>query len=391
MIIINRHGLYLPTPTGLKKVTSLTELAQKVGGKRLEAFVGPSLSYLENLSFPATQTLNDEIIEKELAQKVPTDLAQGAWTTETINKNNDNRQLLAFALELDFFQEFKDLLLEQNITINRYSPLALAIANLTLDENSSLTIFIQSDIYFLVAKISNKIFIHHVDQLQELKSDLADFITHLEQTSQTKIEKLYSFSDRDLSSLNLQIIDLPINFSKLKPCCSVDFKSHTKANLITKNSSITSKKNNQLPKLLAIFALALLTFGAVWWWRFGAKSMPKTNSTEPSPTPVSLPSPTPEVIDPSLVELTIYNGTTTRGYAAQIEELLNEAGYNNTDTGNAPDNDFSQNTIVTTNNLLASTIMSLLTDLNLTHQTEASTSSSSSPSAMIYLVVPQSN
>lgn len=392
MIIINRHGLYLPTPTGLKKVTSLTELAKKVGGKKLKAFVGPSLSYLENLTLPASKTLNEANIEVELATKIPTDLTQGAWTTETVNKDDDKRQLLAFALELDFFQEFKDLLAEQNITISEYSSLALAVASLAPDESPFLTIFIQSDIYFLVARVNGQIFIHHVDQLNDLKLDLANFISQLEQTNQIKIEKLYSYSDRNLGSLELEIIDLPINFSKLKASCSVDFKNHTKTNLITKKSSEPLKSDrSQLPKLLGLFALAVVALSSVWWWRIGSKTSQPINPPEPTPSPVVIPSPTLEPINPADIQLTVYNDTTTTGYAAQIAEDLEEAGYTNTKTGNAPDNDFTQNTIVTSNNLLANTVISLLADLNLTQVPEASTSSSASPSAMIYLVVPKSN
>lgn len=386
MIIINRHGLYLPTNTGLKRLSSLDELKEKTGNKKIVALVGPSLSYLEYLDLPADQTITDQIIESNLESKIPDEFNKNSWSMEVLSKDEAQKHFQVFAIEQEFLDEFENILAEKDIKISHYAPLSLAVTNLVDDDRPSLVIFIQTNIYFIAAKINGRTYIHHVDKLHQLKSDLASFIQNIESQHRVKIGQLYSFSDRNLDSLGLKIIELPINFSRLKSICALDPGAKTKTGFVAgKKDSDKKSPNNQLFKLLVFLILSIVALSFVWWWRF---SLPKSAPVpEPTPTPTLSPSPSPEIIDPAQVSITVYNGTTTAGYAGSVAEILTEAGYTNVSTANNQENIYNENTIVTSNQLLATTLLTLLTNLEPNQVIEATTSPTATPSAIIYLEV----
>lgn len=210
-IVISQHGVYMPISSGLRRISSLSELATKFGNHKIEILVAPNLSHTTNTD-SNTQKPTAEEIKRVLAEKTP-NVADLVWSTE---------KTFIFALESDFFAEFIAVLAEEKIQIAHFSSLALAVANQIAADQPAVIIFVQSDIAFLVAKINHQIYAHPVERLENLKSELGQFITDLETNSKTRIVALYDYSDRSLAGLGLVIKDLPVNFSKLKPSCVLD-------------------------------------------------------------------------------------------------------------------------------------------------------------------------
>ncbi len=378
-LIICRHGLYLPTSNGLKKLSSLDELKQQLNTKKVEVLVGPNLSYLENISLPANKSNQDKEIEKYLKAALPDDVIADSWTVETISKTDANHLLRVFAIETDFFGEFTSVLLERKIKVNNYSSLALSTANLISDTKPHLIIFVQSDVYFLVAQIGEKIFVNQVEHLQDLKSEIAEFLITLEENNNAKIEALYSYSDRDLSSLELAISDIPVNFGKLKPYFSIP-------------SKVVTKPVGKKPNLIwIVVGLALLTMvaGLIWSLTMGKNAADNTTPS-PSPSPVAI-EPSPQPIDLTTVEVEVFNGTTTSGYAGKIANLLKEAGYTQVETGNNKQSKYTKNTLLVSDIALSDNFIKLLPEFNLEVVSEEITNPNATKSAKVYLVIPSND
>lgn len=388
-LIISRHGLYLPTNSGLRKFSSLDEVAKEYRGKKIVALVAPNLSYLENLSFSSSKTITDADLETELSRHVPGPLHENDWSTLTTSKTGDQRRLVAFVLEPSFFAEFRDLMTERNLTIEHFGSLALAVNNLVDDQNPHLIVFVQNSLYFMVAKIGAEIFVRNFDQLSQLKSVLGEFLVSLETNKQVTIAKIYDFSDRDLSSLGLKFQNLPIHYQKLKSPITVEPNPSTKlafkAGRNGTNVKPTLEKHNpsQLIKLLALLVISLATMGGVFWWRFG---QPNKTTPLPSPSPLVLvetlnPSPSPLV--PGEVFLTILNGTGQRGYASEVGEILKQVGFSQITVGNDRGT-YSKNIIVSSSEEINAAVIKALPSFQFDSLT-STPSGAASKSATIYL------
>lgn len=376
-LIISRHGLYLPTPTGLKKLSSLDELVASIKSKQVEVLVGPNLSYLGNINLPANKSNRDQEIQKYLSAALPDDVTADSWTVETVSKTKTDHLLKVFAIEADFFREFTSVLFEKKIRVNSYSSLALATANLISEPNPHLIIFVQNDIYFLIAKSDKQIFVKPIEKLQDLKSEIAEFLVTLESNHRVKIQTLYSYSDRDLSKLELNIKDIPVNFSQLKPDFSIP------STVVTKP---TSKKPKMIWLILGLFIIILIA--SIAWSVIVVNNITNNNvSPSPSPSPV-LVEPTPEPIDITTIEVQVFNGTTTSGYAGKIADTLKQAGYTNVETGNDKEKKFTKNTLTVSDVKLSENFIKILPELNLEVVSEEVTNTSATKSARLYLVVP---
>lgn len=377
-LIVSRHGLYLPTSVGLKKLSSLDDLTTRIKSKSVDVLIGPNLSYLENLNLPANKSNRDQEIQKYLQAALTDETVVDSWTAETISKTKTDHLLRVFAIETDFFQEFSSVLLEKGIKVKNYASLALATTNLISDTKPHLIIFVQSDIYFLVAKLDEKIFTKPVEKLSDLKSEIAEFIISLEKQNQTNIQALYSYSDRDLSALELSINDIPINFNKLKPSFSIPSQIVNKP---------TKKSFKTFFVLTGLVILVATVIGLAWFFKRQATT---NNSVSPTPSPSSIvvaPSPTP--VDPATINVKILNGTNTRGYANEIADTLKKAGYTQIETGNDPEKKYTKNTLVINEPAISENFVKLLSELNLEVVSEEVINSQASKSATLYLAVPK--
>lgn len=377
-LIVSRHGLYLPTSVGLKKLSSLDELTTKIKSNSVDVLIGPNLSYLENLSVPANKSNRDQEIQKYLQASLTDETIVDSWTVETISKTKTDHLLRVFAIETDFFQEFSSVLLEKGIKVKNYSSLALATTNLISDTKPHLIIFVQSDIYFLVAKLDEKIFTKPITKLSDLKSEIAEFIISLEKQNQTHIQALYSYSDRDLSALELSINDIPVNFNKLKPSFSIPSQI---VNQPTKKSFKT------IFVLTGLIILVSAIVGLTWFFKRQATTNNNVAPT-PSPSPIVV-APSPVPADPATVNVKILNGTNTRGYANEIAKSLEEAGYTKIETGNDSEKKYTRNTLVVNEPTLSENFIKLLPELNLEVVSEEVINPSASKSATLYLAVPK--
>jgi len=353
-LIVSRHGLYLPTSAGLKKLSSLDELATKIKSQSVDVLIGPNLSYLENLSVPVGKSNRDQEIQKYLQAALTDETVVDSWTAETISKTKTDHLLRVFAIETDFFQEFSSVLLEKGIKVKNYSSLALATTNLISDAKPHLIIFVQSDIYFLVAKLDEKIFTKPVEKLSDLKSEIAEFVISLEKQNQTHIQALYSYSDRDLSALELNINDIPVNYSKLKSSFSIP------SQIINKPAKKSFKTFFVLTGLIILVSAIV---GLAWF--FKNQTAVKNNATPtPSPSPIVI-TPSPVPADPATVSVKVLNGTNTRSYANEIAKSLEEAGYTKIEKGNDTDKKYTKNTLVVNESTLSENFIKLLPELNL--------------------------
>lgn len=72
------------------------------------------------------------------------------------------------------------------------------------------------------------------------------------------------------------------------------------------------------------------------------KTIPFISSPTPTPTPTATPTPTPTPtpLDLSQFDLQVLNGTGTPGQASDVQELLQKAGFQEVDTGNADRYDY---------------------------------------------------
>lgn len=378
-LIVNRHGLYLPTAVGLKKLGSLDELAAEIKSKSVNVLIGPNLSYLENLNVPAGKSNRDQEIQKYLQAALTDETVVDSWTAETIGKTKTDHLLRVFAIETDFFQEFSSVLAERKIEVKNYASLAFATTKLITDPQPHLIIFVQNDIYFLVAKIEEKIFTKPVEKLSTLKSDIAEFIITLEQQNNTHISKLYSYTDRNLDSLELAITDIPVNFNKLQPHFSIP------SQIVSKPSG-GKKGFKVVGAIISLIILISVIVGLAWF--FKQQKTTSVSSLAPSPSPVIIqPSPVPPT--PSEVTVKIFNGTSTSGYAGQIADLLGVAGYEQIETGNDTNKKYTANTLLVSEPSIADNFLKVLPELNLEVVSEEVINPSASKSATLYLAVPK--
>lgn len=388
-LIISRHGLYLPTNSGLKKFGGVEEVVKEYRGKKIVALVAPNLSYLENLDFPKSKTIADADLENEMSRRIPGPLSESNWATTEMGKADEQRHLLAFALEPSFFAEFKNLLQEQGLSIDHFGSLALAVNNLVVDKTPHLTIFIQNSLFFLVAQLGQKVYVRQFEQLGQLKTTLGEFLSDLETAQQVKIGKLYDFSDRDLSGLGLKLENLPINYHKLKSPIAVTPNSKTKLAFkagdeqIETKPSLEKQSSSQLVKLFALLIISLAAMGGVFWWRF---SQPGKMNSQPTPSPlviVETTSPSPNPLILSEVKLTILNGTGKRGYAAEVGEILTKAGFTQQELGNDTGT-YSKNTLLGSSSEINEAIVKVLPGFAF-DLLVATPSGQASKSATIYL------
>lgn len=105
-----------------------------------------------------------------------------------------------------------------------------------------------------------------------------------------------------------------------------------------------------IPKVLIAVALLVVAGGAAGFMFLGGPGKFLGASVEATPTPLAeeipFPEPSPEVEDVDLTEFSVkvLNGTGTAGEAGKVKALLEEAGFEEIKTGNAPSDD---NTITT--------------------------------------------
>lgn len=132
----------------------------------------------------------------------------------------------------------------------------------------------------------------------------------------------------------------------------------------------SSPRRYLFPLLVVIILLTLVTAGGFYVASNSTKEVP-VETQVPTETPTPTPTPTPPSKESLQIE--VQNGSGIPGHAAEIQTLLNEAGYPNVDTGNASNYDSTSTVIQLRSSLPDSVftdIQAVLTDYNVTKDPE---------------------
>lgn len=133
---------------------------------------------------------------------------------------------------------------------------------------------------------------------------------------------------------------------------------------IQENPHKSMKKQYVMLFISLLFFVASVSYLLLWsevipssWFK---KSSPvKATKVTPSPTTSLQPSPTLKPIDKSLVSIQILNGSGVEGQAGKVGQTLQDNGYKNITTGNAPDH-VANTTLMYDSALSSSDVNSLL-------------------------------
>lgn len=132
-----------------------------------------------------------------------------------------------------------------------------------------------------------------------------------------------------------------------------------------------------IPKTLIAIALLVVAGGAAAYMFLGGGGQFLGANTEASPSPaveetMPSPEPSPEIEDADLTEFSVrvLNGTGTAGEAGKVKALLEEAGFEEVGTGNAPSEDNTVTTISAKADVPASAIKAVENALKGSYKTE---------------------
>ena len=132
-----------------------------------------------------------------------------------------------------------------------------------------------------------------------------------------------------------------------------------------------------IPKALIAVALLVVAGGAAAFMFVGGPGKFLGASVEATPTPnteeIPAPMPSPEAEDVDLTEFTVrvLNGTGTAGEAGKVKALLEEAGFEDIKTGNAPSEDNTVTTVSTKADVPAGAVKAVENALKGVFTTEA--------------------